>query len=314
MPAQTLVTAVALNPAIDRTLTVPGFAAGATNRVTAARLDPGGKGINVARVLRALDTPAQVVGFLGEANGRLITTHLDSLAAGHRFVPVEGETRVNLKLVDPQTGALTEVNDLGFQVDGAQLERLSCTIRVLLPDSGLLVLAGSLPTGVPVSYYQELTAMARQAGVPVILDADGDPLRAALPARPTLIKPNQGEAERLLGRSLSTRTDVVQAARALRELGPEMVVISCGAEGAVIAAAAGAWWATPPAIEPGSTVGAGDSMVAALAVALVNGLSHPEALRLATAAGAGTASLPGTQVAGKSLVDRLLPDVQIQEV
>lgn len=308
------ITAVALNPAIDRTLTIPGFRAGATNRVSAARLDPGGKGINVARVLRALDTEAQVVGFLGEANGRRITAHLDALTIPHRFVSVEGETRVNLKLVDPNTGDLTEVNDLGFQVGAAHLDQLSSLIGELLPKSSMLVLAGSLPAGVPATYYRELTRMAREAGVPVILDADGEPLRAALTARPTLIKPNQGEAERLLGRTLAGRADVARAAQELLALGPEMAVISCGADGAVIAVAESTWWATPPAIKPGSTVGAGDSMVAALARALGAGLAPDQALRLATAAGAATASLPGTQVADQTLVERLLPGVQIQSI
>lgn len=314
MATDSVIIAVALNPAIDRTLEVPGFTAGGTNRVAASRVDPGGKGINVARVLRAFETPVEVVGFLGGANSRLITAHLDSMGVPHQFVAIEGETRVNLKLVDPLTGALTEVNDLGFRVEPVRLEQMTRTIQDALPRSDVLVLAGSLPTGVPPTYYRDLARMARAAGVSVILDADGEPLRASLPARPTLIKPNQGEAERLLGRSLRGRTEVVAAARELLTLGPELVVVSCGAAGAALASTGGAWWASPPPITPSSAVGAGDSMVAALARALVIGLPPGEALRLATAAGAATASLPGTQVAGKALVDRLLPGVQITSV
>lgn len=306
------ITTVALNPAIDRTLTVPGFAAGSTNRVTEARLDPGGKGINVARVLRALGAPVQVVGFLGEANGRLITSHLDHRAIVHRFIAMDGENRVNLKLIDPGSGRLTEVNDLGFTVKPLHLEWMTALVREALANTRLLVLAGSLPTGVPDSFYRDLVTLGRQAGVPVLLDADGEPMRTALSAQPTLIKPNRGEAEGLLGRSLPTQTDVREAARDLLALGPSMVVISCGAEGAAMATSEGDWWATPPAIQPGSTVGAGDSMVAALALAISRSLPPTEALRLATAAGAATASLPGTQVADQEQVDRLLPGVLIE--
>ncbi|MFZ5827305.1 MAG: 1-phosphofructokinase [Bacillota bacterium] len=314
MSLPSVITAVALNPAIDRTLRVPGFAAGSTNRVTEARLDPGGKGVNVARVLKALRAPVEVVGFLGEANGRLITAHLEQLGVPNRFITVEGQNRVNLKLVDPITGELTEVNDLGFTVQPLHVEWMTALVRQALSRTRLLVLAGSLPPGIPATYYRELVELARQARVPVILDADGEPMRAALGARPTLIKPNQDEAERLLGRSLSTRREICAGARALLALGPEMAVISCGAEGAVIAAPGGTWWANPPTIEPGSTVGAGDSMVAALALALSRGLAPVDALRLATAAGAATASLPGTQLASQADVDRLLAGVTTEEV
>ncbi|MFZ5815961.1 MAG: 1-phosphofructokinase [Bacillota bacterium] len=307
------ITAVALNPAIDRTLTVPGFRAGSTNRVTEARVDPGGKGVNVARVLQALGEPVQLVGFLGETNGRLITVHLDQLGIPHQFIHLEGENRVNLKLINPDSGELTEVNDLGFQVEQLHLEWMTALVRKALTTAGLLVLTGSLPAGVPASYYHDLARLARDAGVPVILDADGEPLRAALAARPTLIKPNLSEAERLLGRPLPHRAEICQAARELLGLGPEMVVISCGAEGAVLASPEGTWWATPPAIQPESTVGAGDSMVAAFALALSHQYGPERALRLAIAAGAATASLPGTQMAGREQVEQLLPSVRMEK-
>ncbi len=314
MASNTTVTAIALNPAIDRTVTVPGFTAGATNRVQAARLDPGGKGINVARVLQALGGAVGLAGFLGEANGRLILAQLERLGLPHRFVMVPGENRVNLKLVDPAADQLTEVNDLGFTVTPELMAEMTDLVRSGLPATGILILAGSLPTGVPLTYYRELTALARTAGVSVILDADGEPLRAALEAHPTLIKPNQSEAERLLGCPIRDRAAVIEAAKELRARGPEMVAISCGAEGAVLATEAGTWWATPPAISAGSAVGAGDSMVAALALALSNGSTHEEALRLATAAGAATASLPGTQLADRALVEELLARVRIEDV
>jgi 1-phosphofructokinase family hexose kinase len=167
---------------------------------------------------------------------------------------------------------------------------------------------------VPADIYGELIAAANRAGVPAILDADGDALARALPARPALIKPNRAEAERLLGRRLGNRAELVKAARELLAGGARTVVISSGGEGAVLASAQGTWWATPPVIEPGSTVGAGDSMVAGLALALARGMAPDEALRLATAAGTATASLAGTQVCDAAGVAALLPGVLVTPI
>lgn len=308
------ITTVALNPAIDRTLVVPGFTAGATNRVASSRIDPGGKGINVARAAHALGARVQVLGFLGEANADLILRSLTHAGVTHQFLMVPGETRVNLKIIEPHSGQLTELNESGFTVSPERVEALVRLVEQRLPETAVLVLAGSLPSGVPVTLYRDLVARARQAGVPTILDADGEPMRAALAARPTLIKPNRDETERLLGRRLDGRWAVMLAARELLQAGPEVVVVSSGAEGAALATAREAWWATPPDIRPRSTVGAGDSMVAAFAVALSQGLSLPEALRLATAAGTATAGLDGTQVCTHDAVQAVLPRVHIAEI
>lgn len=305
---------VSLNPAIDRTVTVPNFTAGATNRVISGRIDPGGKGINVARVLQGLGSAVQVLGFLGESNGALHTRYLEDLKIPAALIAVPGDTRVNLKVIDPATGALTEINDLGFTVAPAHLAELTAQLEQLLPSASLLVLGGSLPAGVPSTIYRDLITQAHSAGLPVLLDADGEALAQAIPAKPTLIKPNRAEAERLLGRPLGNRTDVAKAALELVARGPQLVVISSGAEGALLACAEGCWWATPPAIKPGSTVGAGDSMVAGLAQAFVSGLAPAEALRIATAAGTATASLAGTQVCSFTEVQALMPGVRIEPI
>lgn len=308
------ITAVSLNPAIDRTLTVPGFATGRTNRVTANRTDPGGKGINVARVASALGAPVHVVGFMGQSNGNLISEYLSARGIPASFLPVAGETRVNLKIIDPETSELTEVNDPGFAVGAAQVAALTELIRERLDETSVLVLAGSLPSGVPASVYGDLVRLARERSIPTILDADGEALALALEAGPSLIKPNRAEAERLLGRELPDRAALLTAAADLLAWGPRGVVISSGAEGALAATPGERCWATPPAIKPGSSVGAGDSMVAGLAVAIARGIALPEALRLATAAGAATASLPGTQTGSLSDVEALLPQVTVTRI
>lgn len=308
------ITAVALNPAIDRTLTVPGFAAGQTNRVASIRVDPGGKGINVARVAKALGASVQVIGFLGQTNGNLITEHLAAQGIPAALLAVAGETRVNMKIIDPDTGALTEVNDPGFAVDATQTAALIEMVSERLAETAVLVLTGSLPTGVPAGIYRDLVKLAAAQGIPTILDADGEALTLALSAGPDLIKPNRAEAERLLGRSLPAPQDLFGAAAELLALGAKAVVISGGEEGAAMVTGSEAWWATPPAIEAGSTVGAGDSMVAGLAVAIARGSAPADALRLATAAGAATASLPGTQTCTWPDVEPLLPHVALTPI
>lgn len=309
-----IITTVALNPAIDRTLVVPGFTAGATNRVAAVRVDPGGKGINVARAAQALGARVQVLGFLGEQNADLILKNLAQVHVAHDFLMVPGETRVNMKIVEPSTGQLTELNESGFAVAERQVAELIRLVEQRLPETAVLVLAGSLPAGVPDTIYRDLIALAREAGVPTILDSDGEPMRIALAARPTLIKPNRNETERLLGRRLEGPDAVVRGARQLLAEGPEVVVVSSGADGAALVTARQSWWATPPDIQLGSTVGAGDSMVAGFAVALSRGLSLSDALRLATAAGTATAGLDGTQVCSGDAVEAVLPQVRIAEV
>ena len=306
------ITTVALNPAVDRTILVPGFMAGATNRVLSSRMDPGGKGINVARVAKALGASVQVVGFIGEGNGSPIVESLKQESIPAEFVTASGENRVNLKIIDPDTGGLTELNDNGFTVEEQHLRQFMTSFERALNATRVLVLAGSLPAGVPAAIYHDLVVMAKRAGVATIVDADGAAALEALKAGPTLIKPNQAEAERLLGSSLESDADIVHAASVLHARGPGMVAISHGARGAALVAPEGRWWATPPAIRAGSTVGAGDSMVAGFAVGLLGTLEPEKAFRLAIAAGAATASLEGTQLCTRDQVLALAPAVRVQ--
>lgn len=308
-----MIATVTLNPAVDQTLTVPGFAVGRTNRGRIERADPGGKGINVARVARQFGVPVMALGFLAGNHGGSICRELSACGVLADFVPVPGETRVNLKIEDPAGGTETEINLPGFEVDALHLSELERKIRDYAGRSTVMVFSGSLPAGVPPDIYARLLAIARLAGAQTILDTSGPALQQGITAGPDAVKPNRAEAEELLGADLRGEQEVRAAARELLVRGARMALISLGAEGAVAACGQRVWRARVPVSASGSTVGAGDAMVAALAYAMMTGLSFPEALRLATAAGAASASTRGRQIPGLDVIESLVPRVMVEE-
>ncbi|CEP67750.1 Tagatose/fructose phosphokinase [Moorella glycerini] len=283
MPAPIIT--VTLNPALDKTVVVENFEPGKTNRARIVCYEPGGKGINVAKYLHELNYPVIATGFLAGHNGILIKEALQERGILADFIEVEGETRINLKVIDPVKNTETEINENGFIVRKEDLTALEQKLDALLSRCRLLVLSGSLPGGVPGDFYATLIRQGQKYGIAVILDAEGEALEYGLAARPLLVKPNKYEAETLLDEQISTPEDAVRAGIKIRQAGAAMVVISLGALGAVAVDGHQALWAQPPRLAVGSTVGAGDAMVAVLARAISEGTGLAEALPLAVAAG-----------------------------
>ena len=278
-----MIVTVTLNPAVDKTLIVRAFKPGATNRATIDRVELGGKGINVARTLKRLGCDVIATGFLGADNHEATRAMLAQHGIEADFVPVVGDTRMNLKLIDPLAGVETEINEPGFTVPADAIAMLSAKLRALARQASVIVLSGSLPPGAPVGLYAQLVAVARAEGVPAMLDTGGAALAHGLAAGPDLVKPNRAEAEALLETPLTDDQSLAAAAERMLEMGARSVVISLGPDGAISASRDGIWRAHSPAISARSTVGAGDAMMAALAYGLTRSLSPPEALRLATA-------------------------------
>ena len=278
------VVTVTPNPALDWTLTIPGFAAGAVNRVTAQRTRAGGKGVNVAARLAAHGHRVAATGFLGRDNAAPFEALLADLGIEDRFVRVDGATRVGIKIVDPDGGGTTDVNFPGLAPDDTELLALDDTLAAL-GATGVrwAVLAGSLPPGVPPTFHADAARVLRAAGCRVAVDTSGDALRHAVEAGPHVVKPNVHELESLVGEPLPTRAAVLGAARELLRRGVELAVVSMGAEGALFVRDGEAVLAVPPRVAVGSTVGAGDAMVAGTVSGLLRGLSLGETARLATA-------------------------------
>jgi len=298
-----MIATVTLNPALDKTMAISGFAIGRTNRASIEQIDAGGKGINVAKAARQLGCPAMALGFLAGANGRWIADALRAMDILCDFEWVPGETRVNLKIKDPLTGSETEINEPGFPVGADHLESLKRKVEETAAQCSVMVFAGSLPPGVPPEIYGEFIRIARNRGAQTILDTAGAALKHGIAAGPDLIKPNRAEAEEVLETRLDGELALVGAARRFLELGARVVVLSLGADGALAASQRELWRAWSPPVAASSSIGAGDAMVAALAVAMTRGLALEDALRLATAAGAATAATNGSAAQLGSIED-----------
>ncbi|PYI57131.1 1-phosphofructokinase [Paenibacillus flagellatus] len=303
-----------MNPAIDKTVTVDQLTFGELNRIRTVRTDAGGKGINVAKVLKRFAVPVTAWGIRAGREGQTLADKLDEYGIPSFFLESDGQTRTNLKVVDASTKRTTELNEPGFTPSPAVLERFESALEHMLKNVPIVVLGGSLPPGVPADYYRRLIGTANRHGVRVILDADGEALARGIEAKPFAVKPNIHELEALLGERLSTDADIVRAAGSLLDRGVELVLVSMGGDGSIAVDRRRAIRATPFPITPQSTVGAGDSMVAAMAYSFMNGLSLEETARWTSAAGTITASKSGTDVCTLDEVKRCLGLVRLSDI
>jgi len=279
---------VTLNTALDITYRVRSLRPHTTHRVTDVTERPGGKGVNVARVLAALGHEVTVTGFVGGGTGRALQALLTATAdVTDALVPIGGATRRTIAVVDEQTGDTTQLNEPGPLIGTAEWSAFQEAYADLLASADAVALCGSLPPGVPVGAYAGLVRTARAAGVPVLLDTSGEPLRRAVAARPDIIKPNADELAELTG-----AYEPLRATQDARRRGARAVVASLGRDGLLALTPEGRWRAAPPARIHGNPTGAGDSAVAGLLSGLVEHLPWPDRLARATALSAATVLTP----------------------
>ena len=305
---------VTLNPALDKTVEIPGIALDTVNRITEMRTDPGGKGINVSTVIAKLGGDSRAVGILGGESGRTLEKLLENENFTTQFRFVEGQTRMNIKIIDRVGHTNTDINEPGLTVTDADLDALLNDLLAEVHAGDIVVLAGSLPKGAPQDTYRVWTSACKNAGARVFLDADGALLAKGLKAAPYLIKPNDDELSRLAGRKLETIEELTAEGRRLLESGIERVVISLGGRGALYLRKGSMIYAEGLKVPVGSTVGAGDSVVAALAYAESQDMSEEDAVRLSTATGAANVMCSGTQAAERSVIEALLPKVRFSKL
>ena len=302
---------VTLNPALDKTVRVPNFAVDQVNRITWLRQDAGGKGINVSKVIAKLGGESTAIAVLAGQTGQWIANALDENNIKVQAIAVPGETRTNLKVVDAERDTNTDINEPGPEVTDDLLNQALADVISKTSDGDIAVLSGSLPRGASTDTYARWTHAMRSAGLKVYLDADGAALSAGLEQNPYFTKPNDHELSAMLGRELVDVDAIATAASEIVAGGIDTVCVSMGGNGAVYATTNEVWYAGPVKVKVGSTVGAGDSVVAAFAFADAQGLSTEDALRLAMATGAANVMESGTQAADRSVVDSLIKKVQL---
>ena len=305
---------VTLNPAVDRELTVPRLEFDSVLRASESRVDFGGKGFNVSRLLKGMDAASTAIGFLGGRAGALLQDGLQGLGIGTDFVGVPGETRTNVSLVTVSHDHYIKANEKGPAVPAAQQGELLDKIGALARRGDWWVLAGSLPPGVADDFYARIVDLLNRHGSQAILDATGEPFRLGCAERPYLVKPNAEEARALTGLPMDTSAEIAAGAAAIRRLGAQNVVVSMGKAGAVLQTAEGAWLAHSPPIVEANPIGAGDSMVGGLVWALTQGSALKESLGWGVASGAATASLPGTEVGARPLIEKLFARVRTEQL
>ena len=307
----TRVITVTLNPALDMKSHVATPTLAELNRARFVQLESSGKGINVARALQCQGVPVKAVAFLGGHFGAILEDGLRLPDLELIRVPIQGETRCNVKVIDTETGTTTEFNAPGPHIQPHELEALEAVLSSETHAGDLIVFSGSLPANLPSDTYARLIELVQALGANAVLDADGPALRHALEARPYLVKPNRLEAEVLLGQTIHSVQDATKAAHQIQTLGAACVVLSLGAEGAVFAADGEQCFAQPPALRPRATVGCGDALLAGTLIARSRGDSWAQTARFATATAAARAINQTADFPEPHEVHALLSDVTV---
>ncbi len=257
-----MIVTLTINPAIDRTFSVDRLAFEDRAYIKSTHETAGGRGINSSVVIHSFGGQTLAVLTSGGDTGKRLENLLSNRGFPIAVVPIHREIRTNLTITD-RHGLTVNLNEIGPEMGKAEVLAVERTVRKALDKASWLLLCGSIPPGVPAAFYGKLIALAHKKKVKSLLHADGGALREGIEARPTVVTPNQQEAERLLGRALLTRTHYLEAAERIRNMGADSVALSLGSRGAVGAYAGGLIEALPPRVDALTPIGAGDAMGAA---------------------------------------------------
>ncbi len=306
-----MIVVLCCNAAMDRTYRLANFRVGQFHQTSQFHVAAGGKGINVARVLRNLGHEVTVSGFAGGMIGQFILTDLRDAEIKPAFVQIAEQSRLCQNFIDPVTHSETRVDEAGPLISPRELDQLAPLWTQVVGQAEIAVISGSTPRGMPDTLYHDLIARAHEAEVPVVLDAHDHLLAQAIPARPTIITPNLGELQALANRQLSVPQGVREAAADLVQGGIELVLTSLGSRGAIAVTESGAWLVKPAEIEAVSPVGSGDAMVAGLVSAIAERQPLCGRLKWAVAAGTANAAIFGAGMCDRTAIERLLPETSL---
>jgi 6-phosphofructokinase 2 len=309
-----LIATVTLNPSLDRHVSVENLVLDDTNRWVSFKNEPGGKGINVSRVIHELGGSTIAYGFVGGVDGEILKHLLKNAGVPFDFTQIKGFIRSNFIITDLKTHRQTRISAPGPKVSPGEFKKLLDRVKLYKPKAQYMVFAGSVPPGLPYYIYKELIERIKNMGIITVLDAADLWLQEAIQALPDIIKPNVREAQTLMGRDLNTEEDIIGAVKELVSRGIKIVAISRGKDGMIIADKNQVLKVNTPDVEVQSTVGAGDSTVAGLVLKLSQGGTLEEASSLAVAAGTAATLTTGTELCHKADVERLLPLVTVERM
>ena len=298
-----MIVTLTLNPSVDRTVDVDALERGAVIRTSDPVLEPGGKGVNVTRALSANGVPSLAIVPVAGQDGAELSRLLERDGILCRFVPVSGRTRSNTTVCEPD-GTVTKLNEPGSPLSDDDLAAIATAVRTSVRDGDWLVVSGSTPPDLTSEQVSALLAEATATGAHLVIDSSGEALDSALAAKPRIIKPNREELAELVGRELGSVAAVVDAAEDVRSRGVEIVLVSLGAEGAVLVGPNGMLMGESRVDKPRSTVGAGDSFLAGFLSRFTADEGDVEAALLeALTWGAAATRLPGSAVPTPSDLD-----------
>jgi 1-phosphofructokinase family hexose kinase len=313
-----MIITVTLNPALDKTLEVPSFTPGRRHRTVDHTTMPGGKGVNVARVLKRLGQPVIATGMCGGATGTRIVEALNDESILNSFVRIREESRTNTAVLDPTTGLHTEINERGPSVSPHELELFRDKLIYLAAGASTVVFAGSLPRGVEPDAYATLIRDVKKLGVTTIIDTDGEQLRLAAKAEPDVVSPNELEAEELVGHEFNDADDHAQAVVEIASLGPAEAIMTvpdgCYAKLREESGAAVVYRASITPLEAVSPIGSGDAFLAGYVASRYLGREPVDCLRYGVACGAESTQHIGAGILDASRVERLAETVITERV
>lgn len=305
-----MITTVTLNVAVDKAYVIGEFLQGEVMRVQKCTNTPGGKGLNVAKVAKLCGEDVLATGFVGGHAGAYVEDMLNEQNVPNDFVHTKNETRSCINVL-AQDGTSTEFLEPGAEVSAEEVEEFMSKFSEIVDKSDVIAISGSVPKGVSTDVYGKMISLAKEKNTPVLLDTSGKLLEEGIKCTPTMIKPNSDEIQALLGISINNREELIESGKKLQRSGIPYVVISLGAEGALVITDDHVYQGKPPKIKPVNTVGCGDSMVAAFAVGIKRGYTVEEMLKYAVSVSSANALTMATGYFEEEDQKTLFEDVEI---
>lgn len=308
-----MILTITLNPSVDRRYVVNGFEKGKVFRAEEVQYTPGGKGINVTKVIKSLGEPVMATGFLGGRSGEYIKDELDSMDIQHNFIGINGETRSCIAILS-EDKSQTEVLEGGPNISEEEIENFFEMYSDVIRDCEIICASGSLPEGLGMDTYRKLIDIAKEHEKKFILDTSGEALKLGAKGAPFLVKPNKEELEKLVGHNISNEDEIAEGAKHLLDKGINIVVVSLGSEGAMAFSGDYAYKVKVPKVNAVNPVGSGDSMVAGFSVSILRKYDFETMLRLAAACGTANAMERETGKVNIDNVRRIMKGIKIEKM